>query len=109
MTLKADFCTLPRHQSELATSKVRIEPAPPKTLKEEVGVTGCRPLPPSPRERRQKSFKRGNYPPPPHWDISQTIPNLRHAALSADVNSPINESAELTQGTQDTEERELGK
>ncbi len=51
----------------------------------------------------KKSFERGNYPPPPHWDRRAIQPNvIKFKTCSALVpiwTPPINESAELTQGT----------
>jgi hypothetical protein len=40
-------------------------------------TTGCRSPPPFhyAREGRKKSFERGNYPPPPHWDMRAIHPN----------------------------------
>jgi hypothetical protein len=60
---------------------------------------GADPLPPS-SEDREKSFERGNYPPPPHWDRRAMFPNhikLRTCSALAPMRTPLlNESAELT-------------
>ncbi len=47
-----------------------------------------------------KPFKRGNYPPPRHWERRAILPNhVSWGQCSADVSSPyINEGAELIQG-----------
>ncbi len=63
--------------------------------------------PPSPpllyvREGRKKSFERGNYPPPPHWDRRAIQPNhikFRTCnALAPIWNPQINERAEQLRG-----------
>ncbi len=69
-------------------------------------VTGCRPRPPPPiiyaKEGRQKSFERGNYPPPPHWDRRAIQPNhikfRTCSALAPMWTPPINKNAEQTRG-----------
>ncbi len=54
------------------------------------------------REGRQKSFLRGNYPSPPHWDRRAIQPyHIKFRACSALApmeTPPISESAELARG-----------
>jgi hypothetical protein len=67
-------------------------------------TTGCRSHSPFlyARECRWKSFERGNYPPPPHWDRRVIQPNHIKFRTCRDLalmrTPPINGSTELTRG-----------